>query len=148
MPNLTVYHCSPDRILDFNFETGVHFGGIYSAFEAAFRKLDMLRLREDVDQEFLYLHTCTLNVDYVYDCEDVGCFDSWLKKAKEARERGFDVLRYENKYEPDTEPSYYVLNKNLINLECIEVISEDVVLDTLDNVEALDQFYPNRPKFA
>lgn len=129
----TIYHCSPDEILEFDFSHGVHFGGFFSALEAGYRKLNNLRMKYNCEQEIVYMHTCILNECKVYVCDDVGGFDAWNIEIERANKLGFDVIKYNNKYEPDTQPSYLVLNKNLIQLIKIETITEKSVIDKLES---------------
>lgn len=128
----TIYHCSPDKIEEFNFDFGVHFGGFFSALEAGYRKLCNIRHWEDVKQEIVYMHTCILDESKVYVCDDVGGFDAWNIEIERAIKLGYDVLKYKNKYEPDVQASYLVLNKNLIQLVKIETLTEKFVLEKLE----------------
>lgn len=128
----TIYHCSPDKILEFDFRFGVHFGGFFSALEAGYRKLNNLKMKYNCEQEIVYMHTCILDEDKVYVCDDVGGFDAWNIEIERARKLGFDVLKYKNKYEPDMKASYLVLNKNLIQLVKIETLTKKFVINKLE----------------
>ena len=136
----TIYHCSPDEILEFDFSNGVHFGGFFSALEAGNRKLNMLKTKYESEQEIVYLHTCILDVNNVYVCDDVGGFDAWNIEIALAKKSGYDVLKYQNKYEPDVQPSYLVLNKNLIQLVKIETLTEKFVINKLESCWQTDNF--------
>lgn len=119
-----VYHCSPDRIEKFCFKHGVHFGGKTSALEAGFRKLKNLNLKQTIQQCNTYLHVCYLTIpNNVYDCLDVGNYEDWLKEIKQATEDGYSLIRYVNKYEPDSVPSYIVLDENLLSIKFIEILA-------------------------
>lgn len=117
---IIVYHCSPDKILNFDFTSGVHFGGISSAYEAVYRKLDNI----DESQEYAYVHSCKLKLKNIIDVEDVGNYEEWLIQKQRAEEDGKAILRYKNKYEPDSKPSYFVLDSSLISIVSIETISK------------------------
>lgn len=116
----TVYHSSPDNISKFDFSYGVHFGGKFSALEAGDRKLSNLIRYRDSNQDHLFLYTCTLTNVPFYETEDVGGSEAWEKEIEKARREGFDLIRYWNKYEPDSEYSYIVLNQKLIHVIQIE----------------------------
>lgn len=116
----TVYHSSPDNISNFNFSLGVHFGGKFSALEAGDRKLSNLIRYRDSQQDHLFLYTCTLTNVPFYETDDVGGPEAWEKEIEKARKEGFGLIRYWNKYEPDSECSYIVLNPKLINVIQIE----------------------------
>jgi hypothetical protein len=130
----TIYHCSPDEIKEFNFDFGVHFGGFFSALEAGYRKLNNINMKYNCEQEIVYMHTCVLDACKVYVCDDVGGFDAWNIEIDLAKKAGYDVLKYQNKYEPDLQPSYLVLNKKLIQLVKIETLTEKFVLEKLDQL--------------
>lgn len=116
----TVYHSSPDNISKFDFSRGVHFGGKFSALEAGDRKLSNLIQYRSSNQDYLFLYTCHLTAASFYETDDVGGSEDWEKEITKARKEGFDLIRYWNKYEPDSEYSYIVLNSKLINVIQVE----------------------------
>lgn len=133
----TVYHSSPDNISKFDFSHGVHFGGKFSALEAGDRKLSNLIQYRDSQQDHLFLYTCTLTNVPFYETEDVGGPDAWKKEIEEARKEGFSLIRYWNKYEPDSEYSYIVLDPKLINVIQVESLFkkevEKILKEHLEN---------------
>lgn len=110
---ITLYHCSPVRIEQFDFSNGVHFGGLYSALEAGLRK----------ETEILHLHTVELSCKSFYETDDVGNAEAWAVEVQRAKELGCSVIKYRNKYEPDSTPSYLVLDGALIETTNIESLS-------------------------
>lgn len=130
---MEVYHCSPDYISEFDFKFGVHFGGLYSAYEAGLRKLNNLKTYQGLLQDELYVHICELKFNSVYESEDVGGQEDWLLEIEKAKQLNCDVIRYINKYEIDTKPSYLVINKELIILKKIEVLSSILVKKELES---------------
>ena len=108
MEQLYVHHCTLSSISKFNFSQGVHFGGRISALQAAYRKLAQGQFA------FFNLYSCTLVCDKFYDTEDVGCKEEWDKEIVKAKAQGYKVIRYRNKYEPDSYPSYLVFEDGVI----------------------------------
>lgn len=118
----TVYHCSPDCISKFNFERGVHFGGQASALKAGKRKLSNLKNKKEYrKQKTVFLHVCELDLtsEPVYETFDKGGDEEWQKEISFARADGYRVLSYQNKYEPDTVPSYIILDEGLVTVKQI-----------------------------
>lgn len=114
---IKVYHSSPDYIYDFIFTNGVHVGGKYSSITAGLRKLKNLRTYRNLKQKHIYMYEFELdsNVPF-YECEDIGGNDAWLVEILRAKSEGYSLIKYKNKYEPDTVPSYIILNNNIIKL--------------------------------
>lgn len=107
---MIVYHAGLSEIKKFNFnEKGVHFGGLISAYEAALRKC-----AENNNE--LIVHKCDLSMKNVFTSDDHGSHEEWHYVIEEARKRNFDIIKYYNKYEPDTIPSFIVLNEKCISL--------------------------------
>lgn len=116
----TVYHCSPDRITQFKCDRGTHFGGERSAIQAGRRKLSNIGHKDGYEgQETLYMHVCELDLTSLslYETFDKGGDKEWQREIRFAREEGFKVMVYHNKYEPDTVPSYIVLDESLITIK-------------------------------
>ena len=116
----TVYHCSPDRITQFKCDRGTHFGGERSAIQAGRRKLSNIGHKDEYKgQETLYMHVCELDLTSLalYETFDRGGDKEWQREIRFAREEGFKVMVYHNKYEPDTVPSYIVLDESLITIK-------------------------------
>ena len=133
MPFITVYHCSPDKISVFNFDSGVHFGGLYSAYEAGLRKLENLQMYRGSDQDILFLHVCKLQCKQIYNGIDVGDYEQWLVEIEKAKQLGCDVIKYKNKYEPDSTPSYLVLSTESIVITNIEELDSRQVQNKLES---------------
>ena len=110
MEQLYVHHCTLSSISKFNFSQGVHFGGRISALQAAYRKLAQGQFA------FFNLYSCTLVCDKFYDTEDVGCKEEWDKEIVKAKAQGYKVIRYRNKYEPDSYPSYLVFEEGITKI--------------------------------
>lgn len=107
---MIVYHAGLSEIKKFNFnKNGVHFGGIISAYEAALRKCDE-------NQKELMVHKCYLDIKNVLVSDDLGSHEEWLNVIDEAKKNNFDIIKYYNRYEPDTTPSFIVLNEKCISL--------------------------------
>lgn len=111
----TLYHCSPVKIEQFDYSNGVHFGGLYSALEAGLRK----------GSDVLYLHTVDVQFDSCYETDDVGNAEAWSLEIKKALEVNFNIIKYRNKYEPDSTPSYIILDKSLVKSLSIESLSSN-----------------------
>ena len=108
-----VYHCSLSNIEEFDFTKGVHFGGFHSALEAALRKV------VDNRKNTIYVHECLLEIpDNMMEEDDLGSNENWQTYAlRNMRNNGISVLQYVNRYEPDVNPSYYVINSDLITIK-------------------------------
>lgn len=124
---MQVFHSSPDLIESFNFSRGVHFGGIFSSYEAGLRKLKNLQQHKDLDQDHIYVYNCQLKeVDFYYSL-DVGNDIEWQKQILKAKELGYKGIRYKNLYEPDLHSSYLIFDSDLIEIvDVLEMSSNDV----------------------
>lgn len=108
--NLRVYHASLDIISSFRKNT--HFGGRASALEAVSRK--------NINNDKIYLYECLLDLPKrKYECFDVGGDENWNREIKYALEDAYTIIQYTNKYEPDTTPSFVVLNPSLIRITSV-----------------------------
>lgn len=118
----SVYHCSPDYITSFDYSEGVHFGGLLSALTAGLRKA------YEYGDDYLHIHHCTLDASKYTEVDDIG--SNWEYTFLDPL-----VYKYRNKYEPDTESSWYIRNpvsiciKNIITLTINEA---ELMLDKYD----------------
>lgn len=130
MEELFVYHCTLSSITTFDYRRGVHFGGRISALQAAFRKLP------PNEYAFFHLYSCKLESDKFYDSEDVGCKEEWDKVIVKAKKEGYKVIRYRNKYEPDSYPSYLVFAEGVIKHSNRHSIHSSNVEDEINTIFA------------
>ena len=128
MEELYVYHASLSSIQKFDYSDGVHFGGRISSLQAVHRKLGF------GEYAFVYIYTCSLLVDKFYDSEDVGCKEEWDKVIVKAKAEGYKVIRYRNKYEPDSYPSYLVLESSILTVLGKNCIHSSDLEDELDAI--------------
>lgn len=124
---MIVYHCSLSSIEKFVYaENGVHFGGRNSAIEAALRKTLS-------GKETLFLHKCNINSERFFDCDDQGNHSEWIKIIEQSITDGYKTIRYINKYEPDSKPSYIVLDSKEIEIMSVSRIkASDAEREILD----------------
>lgn len=121
---IKVYHSSPDNIDEFIFTNGVHVGGKYSSITAGLRKLRNLKTYKNLKQNHINIYEFELDSSIpFYECNDVGGNDAWLVEILKAKSEGYSVIKYKNKYEPDTVPSYIILDNNIIQLKNITTLS-------------------------
>lgn len=129
---LKLFHASSVRIEKFHIpHGGLHFGGINSALEAALRKIRASRY--DINPlNYVYLHECTLNINTVYETDDLCGADDWAKEIEFAKcSTNADAIKYWNKYEPDMVYSYLIWNSSLVQIDNVSVIHEDKAEDML-----------------
>lgn len=122
-----VYHSSPDYIESFDFSRGVHFGGIFSSYEAGLRKLKNLQQYQNLQQDYVYVYSFNLkNVDF-YLSQDVGNDEEWQKQILIAKELGYKGIKYKNLYEPDLNYSYLIFDSDVIeSVGAMTMTAEDV----------------------
>ena len=129
-----VYHCGLSKIDRFDFSKGVHFGGINSALEAALRHVCDHRRNLDT----IYIHECLLDIsEGVLEEDDLGSNENWQNYVQDyLLDTDIDIIQYINRYEPDVNPSYYVLNSNLITIKKVRTMrpheAEKKVCEFLD----------------
>ena len=70
----------------------------------------------DENQKEFIVHKCYLDIKNVLVSDDLGSHEEWLNVIDEAKKNNFDIIKYYNKYEPDTTPSFIVLNEKCISL--------------------------------
>lgn len=114
--NITAYHCSPIKIDEFDLTKGCHFGGIFSALEAALRK---------DGEDFIYLHKVSIEVDTLTESEDLRNTPAWDSLAKDMKKQGIQVARYINKDEPDYKPSYFIVDAKQVKILEIKKMKRD-----------------------
>ena len=127
-----VYHCGLSHIKNFNFSDGVHFGGIHSALEAALRHV----YKSQKGSSTIYVHECLLDISdkhAIVDENDLGSNEAWMNYVDNIL-NGTDisVVRYINRYEPDVDPSYYVLEPSLIKLKKVRTLRPHEAESELD----------------
>lgn len=113
---MKLYHCSLSCIKNFNFDHGVHFGGKFSALEAALRKTS-------APEDTIFIHHCNIDIHSFMEIDDQGCFENWLIWKDIALNQNIDIIRYNNKYEPDFSPSFYILKNRIVSIFQVEKIS-------------------------
>lgn len=130
MKQIEVYHCSPDRIeeFDFTFGPGVHFGGIFSALEAGTRKAYSSYGNMSTT---LYVHKCILTVpEHTLETKDQGGEEGWLSLIDDDLSFA-PAYKYTNEFEPDVVPSWLILEPRYITLSKVVEISVDKATDIL-----------------
>lgn len=101
------YHCSPDKIEEFDTSKGCHFGGRLSAYEAALRK---------PGEGDLYLYRVNIKYTSAIFVEDQRNSKAWEDLAKLMRLENVGLARYKNIDEPDTVPSVFVTDPVKIDI--------------------------------
>lgn len=121
---ISLYHASPVRIEQFDFSEGVHFGSYHSALEAALRKTD----------ETIYVHRIKfLERCNIFESEDVGSKEEWDKVIDDAINCNCTVIKYVNKYEPGSSPSYIFLDdKRIVYSGVVTISAKDAEQALLD----------------
>lgn len=117
--SLVLFHCSPYKIHEFNFEKGIHFGSKKSALIAGKRKRYNLNNYSKYNKLFLYQVKIEFNT--LEEVFDMG--NDWIEyKDKVMLRDSLDAVSYKNKYEPDINKSYYIVNPVSCNiLEVTEI---------------------------
>lgn len=107
---------------------GLHMGGMYSALEAALRKL---RSDRNVDNNTtVYLHKVHLKSCDAVSVDDMGDDHSW----RELYTSGIgQVFVYENKYEPDVSKSYVIWDTSLVQIIEVDVMHMDEAEEIIEN---------------
>lgn len=115
---------------------GLHMGGMYSALEAALRKL---RSDRNVDNNTtVYLHKVHLKSCDVVPVDDMGDDHSWRELYTSGTGQ---VFVYENKYEPDVSKSYVIWDTSLVQIIEVDVMHMDEAEEIIENFleEFLDE---------
>lgn len=114
MHSVIVWHCGPQKIEQFHIPCGgLHLGSYESALCAGERK----------SSTELYMHKCRISFSTVIDVQDAGNSTAWDEEIAFSSPH-YDVLRYINRYEPSTSPSYVVMNERC----SIEILSITVLV--------------------
>lgn len=129
---MILFHASTVKIEKFYVPYGgIHCGGIYSAYEAALRKVRAAI----VDCNSIYLHKLEVNPGRIYQSSDCGDCESWRNMIMYCDIYGYNSVQYKNDFEPDC-----VSSMLLWNPERIKIIST-VEIDRDDAEDALNEFY-------
>lgn len=112
-----LYHCSNVLIEQFDYSEGVHFGGMLSALEAGLRK---------EGNGVLYLHKIELETNQeLYYVDDLCNKKNWDMLRHEMRKIGRTCVKYTNKYEPDSVPSYFVVDGSCVKLLSVKTVASE-----------------------
>ena len=69
-----------------------------------------------------------------YDTEDVGCKEEWDKEIVKSKAQGYKVIRYRNKYEPDSYPSYLVFEEGITKIIERNAIHSSEMEEEIDRI--------------
>ena len=123
---MILYHAGLAKIDKFDLSKGCHFGSKESALEAALRKVELFA------EAAIYLHKVSVpdEVMRVYETFDAGCEENWKSVIEFAVLSGHNTVKYMNKYEPSSCPSFILLEELT---DC--VVLESVVTYNSGDVE-------------
>lgn len=123
---MILYHAGLSKIKKFDLSKGCHFGSKESALEAALRKVELFA------EAAIYLHKVSVPNDVVrtYETFDAGCEENWKSVIEFAILSGCNSIKYMNKYEPSSYPSFILLEELT---DC--VVLESVVTYNSSDVE-------------
>ena len=114
---MILYHAGLSKIEWFDLSNGCHFGSKESALEAALRKVELFA------DATIYLHKVSIpeEVMRVYEAFDVGCEENWKSVREFSILSGYNSIKYMNKYEPSSYPSFILLEEltNCVVLESV-----------------------------
>ena len=114
---MILYHAGLTKIDKFDLSKGCHFGSKESALEAALRKVELFA------EAPIYLHKVSVPDDVmrVYETFDAGCEENWKSVIEFAILYGYNSVKYMNKYEPSSYPSFILLEEltNCVVLESV-----------------------------
>lgn len=130
---MIVYHASTVKIEKFYIPYGgLHFGGIYSALECAMRHIYRGR-EKGIDISTIHIHRCELTGSTIYESDDLGGDHDWHKLNDNLFNLGikYDIIKYINRYEPDTTSSYCIFRDNLVKILDYSTMHMDNVEDML-----------------
>lgn len=134
---MLVFHCSTVKIEEFYIPLGgLHFGGIHSALRAGLTKLYKQRNKGNLIST-LHIHECVLTPstkENIILCNDMGSDEKWREYYEfiSTQTPNTEVLKYKNKYEPDTVPSYCIFDVKYIKLIDSSSIHMDNAEDMLN----------------
>ena len=123
---MILYHAGLSKIKKFDLSKGCHFGSKESALEAALRKVELFA------EAAIYLHKVRGpdEVMRTYETFDAGCEENWKSVIEFAILSGHNSVKYMNKYEPSSCPSFILLEELT---DC--VVLESVVTYNSSDVE-------------
>ena len=104
---MILYHAGLAKIDKFDLSKGCHFGSKESALEAALRKVELFA------EAAIYLHKVSVpdEVMRTYETFDAGCEENWKSVKEFAILSGYNSIKYMNKYEPSSYPSFILLEE-------------------------------------
>ena len=123
---MILYHAGLSKIKKFDLSKGCHFGSKESALEAALRKVELFA------EAAIYLHKVSVpdEVMRTYETFDAGCEENWRSVIEFAILSSYNSIKYMNKYEPSSYPSFILLEELT---DC--VVLESVVTYNSSDVE-------------
>ena len=114
---MIIYHAGLSKIKKFDLSKGCHFGSKESALEAALRKVELFA------EAAIYLHKVSVPDDVMrtYETFDAGCGENWKSVIEFSILSGYNSIKYMNKYEPSSYPSFILLEEltNCVVLESV-----------------------------
>ena len=114
---MIIYHAGLSKIKKFDLSKGCHFGSKESALEAALRKVELFA------EAAIYLHKVSVLDDVMrtYETFDAGCEENWKSVIEFSILSGYNSIKYMNKYEPSSYPSFILLEEltNCVVLESV-----------------------------
>ncbi len=104
---MILYHAGLAEIDKFDLSKGCHFGSKESALEAALRKVELFA------EAAIYLHKVSVldEVMRTYETFDAGCEENWKSVIEFAILYEYNSVKYMNKYEPSSYPSFILLEE-------------------------------------
>ncbi len=104
---MILYHAGLAKIDKFDLSKGCHFGSKESALEAALRKVELFA------EAAIYLHKVSApdEVMRTYETFDAGCEENWKSVIEFAILSGHNSVKYTNKYETSSYPSFILLEE-------------------------------------
>lgn len=126
---MILYHASTVPISSFYIPYGgLHLGGMYSALEAALRKL---RSDKNVhNDEVVYLHRVQVDLGRIVLMDDLGGDEEW----RGVFSTEYDSVQYVNSYEPDVVHSYMVWDTSRVQVIDVDPIHMDDAEDTINEL--------------
>ena len=123
---MILYHAGLSKIKKFDLSKGCHFGSKESALEAALRKVELF------SDATIYLHKVSVPDEVMrpHESFDAGCEENWKSVIEFAILSGNNSVKYMNKYEPSSYPSFILLGELT---DC--VVLESVVTYNSSDVE-------------
>ena len=104
---MILYHAGLTKIEKFDLSKGCHFGSKESALEAALRKVELFA------DATIYLHKIIIPDEAMrtYETFDAGCEENWKSVIEFVVLYGYNSVKYMNKYEPSSYPSFILLEE-------------------------------------